>query len=106
MSASLASLLRLLTLERVDENKFTGPPSNENHVRAFGGQLFSQALVAASSTVQQARTCHSAHCYFLRPANPAESITYTVERVRDGRSLSARRVEAIQGESVLFQLSA
>jgi len=49
---------------------------------------------------------HSLHAYFLRPGDPRIPIIYQVERTRDGRSFSTRRVTAIQHGRPIFTLSA
>ena len=72
----------------------------------FGGQVAGQALVAAGRTVPTDRPVHSLHSYFIRPGDPAVPIVYTVDRVRDGRSFTTRRVSAIQHGRVIFALSA
>jgi acyl-CoA thioesterase-2 len=72
----------------------------------FGGQVAGQALVAAGRTVPADRPVHSLHAYFIRPGDPAVPIVYTVDRVRDGRSFTTRRVSAIQHGRIIFTLSA
>ena len=72
----------------------------------FGGQVAGQALVAAGRTVPPDRPVHSLHAYFIRPGDPAVPLVYLVERVRDGRSFTTRRVTAIQHGKTIFTLSA
>ncbi|MFJ2114082.1 MULTISPECIES: acyl-CoA thioesterase [unclassified Streptomyces] len=74
--------------------------------RVFGGQVAAQALVAAGRTVDADRSAHSLHAYFLRPGDPGLPIVYTVDRIRDGRSFTTRRVVAIQRGQPIFHLSA
>src|SRR5262247_3027048 len=92
---SLAELLSLLDLERLEENIFRGVSPKDRWQRVFGGQVLGQALVAASRTVE-GRVCHSLHGYFLRAGDPRVPIIYEVDRSRDGLSFTARRVVAIQ----------
>jgi acyl-CoA thioesterase-2 len=74
--------------------------------RIFGGQVLAQSLMAAAKTVDAGRPVHSLHGYFLRPGDPHEPITFTVERLRDGRSFSARRTHAMQrGVPLLSMIS-
>ena len=74
--------------------------------RIFGGQVLAQSLVAAGRTVDEARPVHSLHGYFLRPGDPGEPISFVVERLRDGRSFSARRTQALQrGKPILSMIS-
>ncbi len=72
----------------------------------FGGQVAAQALVAAGRTVPEDRTVHSLHAYFLRPGDPTVPILYDVDRIRDGRSFTTRRVVAIQHGRAIFNLQA
>ena len=99
--------MRLLDLEPIEVNLFRGVSPEENRVRVFGGQVAGQSLVAASRTVgEKGRHVHSLHAYFLRPGDPAAPILYQVERIRDGRSFTTRRVAAIQHGEVIFNLHA
>jgi acyl-CoA thioesterase-2 len=100
------SLVRLLDLERIEEDIFRGVSPKSDWQRVFGGQVAGQALVAAGRTVDPARHVHSLHSYFVRPGDPSVPIVYTVDRVRDGRSFSTRRVTAIQHGVAIFALSA
>ena len=105
MSEAVQDLLRILDLERVEKNIFRGVSPNVGWQRVFGGLVISQALVAASRTVD-GRSPHSLHCYFLLPGDPSVPIVYEVERVRDGSSFSTRRCVAIQHGRTIFVLSA
>jgi acyl-CoA thioesterase-2 len=106
MSDALDRLLDLLDLEQVEVNIFRGRSPDESLQRVFGGQVAGQALVAAGRTVPDDRLVHSLHAYFIRPGDPTVPIIYTVDRVRDGRSFSTRRVTAIQHGKPIFALSA
>jgi acyl-CoA thioesterase II len=106
MSKALDELLGLLDLERIEVNIFRGRSPDERVQRVFGGQVAGQAMVAAGRTVPADRPVHSLHAYFIRPGDPAVPIVYTVDRVRDGRSFSTRRVSAIQHGKTIFTLSA
>ena len=103
---SLAQLLRVLDLERIEENIFRGISPEEGPQRVFGGLVAGQALVAAGRTVPTERYVHSLHAYFIRPGDPSVPIVYEVDRVRDGRSFTTRRVVAIQHGKAIFTLSA
>ena len=92
MSDSLDKLLDLLDLEQVEVNIFRGRSPDETVQRVFGGQVAGQALIAAGRTVPSDRPVHSQHAYFIRPGDPSVPLVYTVDRVRDGRSFSTRRV--------------
>ncbi|WP_344321336.1 acyl-CoA thioesterase II [Streptomyces macrosporus] len=104
--APLHALLALLDLERVDRDIFRGESRSAVVPRVFGGQVAAQALVAASRTVPEDRLAHSLHAYFLRPGDPEAPIVYTVDRIRDGRSFTTRRVVAVQHGQPIFHLSA
>ena len=106
MGKSLDRLLDLLDLEQIEANIFRGRSPEERVQRVFGGQVAGQALVAAGRTVPADRPVHSLHAYFIRPGDPAVPLVYTVDRVRDGRSFTTRRVSAIQHGRTIFTLSA
>ncbi|MEU4683829.1 acyl-CoA thioesterase [Streptomyces xinghaiensis] len=106
MSEALRSLVDLLDLERIEENIFRGASRPAVIPRVFGGQVAAQALVAAGRTVDPGRPAHSLHAYFLRPGDPGAPIVYTVDRIRDGRSFTTRRVVAVQHGKPIFHLSA
>ncbi len=99
-------LVALLDLERIEEDIFRGVSPPESPVRVFGGQVAGQALVAAGRTVPAERRVHSLHSYFIRPGDPRVPIVYDVDRIRDGRSFTTRRVVAIQHGKAIFSLSA
>jgi acyl-CoA thioesterase II len=103
---ALDGLVTLLDLERLELNLFRGVSPPHSPTRVFGGQVAGQALVAAGRTVDPDRAVHSLHAYFVRPGDPRVPIVYDVERVRDGRSFSTRRVRAIQHGEAIFALSA
>jgi acyl-CoA thioesterase-2 len=99
-------LVALLDLERIEENIFRGVSPERYPVRVFGGQVAGQALVAAGRTVPRERGVHSLHAYFIRPGDPSIPIVYEVDRIRDGRSFTTRRVVAVQRGKAIFSLSA
>ncbi|XRQ04440.1 acyl-CoA thioesterase II [Actinomadura welshii] len=106
MKESLKELLDLLDLEQIENDIFRGRSPEERRQRVFGGQVAGQALVAAGRTVPANRPVHSLHAYFIRPGDPLVPIVYTVDRVRDGRSFTTRRVTAVQHGKAIFTLSA
>ncbi|MGA5124156.1 acyl-CoA thioesterase II [Streptomyces pseudogriseolus] len=106
MSQALPELLDLLDLEQIEENIFRGSSRSAVVPRVFGGQVAAQALVAAGRTVPEDRPAHSLHAYFLRLGDPGAPIVYTVDRIRDGRSFTTRRVVAVQHGKPIFHLSA
>ncbi len=106
MSTPLDDLIDLLDLEEIEANIFRGRSPSDWRQRVFGGQVAGQALVAAGRTVPADRPVHSLHAYFIRPGDPSIPIVYTVDRVRDGRSFTTRRVSAIQHGKTIFTLSA
>jgi acyl-CoA thioesterase-2 len=105
LNAQLADLLHLLVLERIEENIFRGESRDIGSPRVFGGQVLGQALSAASYTVD-GRKAHSLHAYFLRAGDVNAHIVYDVDRARDGRSFSNRRVVAIQHGRPIFNMTA
>ncbi|WP_018636126.1 acyl-CoA thioesterase [Parafrankia elaeagni] len=96
----------LLTLDSVDRDIFRGLCHAGAPMRAFGGQVAAQAQVAAGRTVDPDRRMHSLHGYFLRPGRTDSPIVYLVERIRDGRSFTTRRVSAVQNGETIFSMSA
>jgi acyl-CoA thioesterase-2 len=104
--AAVDDLVRLLDLEDVEVDIFRGRTAAVSLQRVFGGQVAGQAMVAATRTVPADRFVHSLHSYFIRPGDPEVPIVYQVERVRDGRSFTTRRVSAVQHGKTIFHLSA
>ncbi|WP_394829931.1 acyl-CoA thioesterase II [Pendulispora albinea] len=103
---ALDELVRLLDLERIEENLYRGQSRDLGWGTVFGGQVLGQALTAAVRTIPQEREVHSLNAYFLRPGNVARPIVYDVDRIRDGSSFSTRRVVAIQDGEPIFNLAA
>jgi acyl-CoA thioesterase-2 len=107
MSRAIEELLGILDLEYLEQNLFRGRSPQVGWQRVFGGQVIGQALVAACRTVDvAARQPHSLHAYFLLPGDPKVPIIYEVDRIRDGRSFTTRRVKAIQHGQAIFSMSA
>jgi len=107
MPNALDDLMNLLDLEVIEVNIFRGRSPEEDRQRVFGGQVAGQALVAAARTVDDRdRRVHSLHAYFLRPGDPGVPILYEVDRIRDGKSFTTRRVVAIQHGQAIFNLQA
>src|SRR3954462_15745143 len=105
MGVALDDLIDLLQLEQLEVNLFRGLSPDEDRQRVFGGQVAGQALVAAGRTVERGRV-NSLHAYFLRPGDPQVPIIFDVDRIRDGKSFTTRRVVAIQHGRAIFNLSA
>ncbi len=110
MGSVLDELVAILDLEELEVNLFRGRSPQEDRQRVFGGQVAGQALVAAYRTVpedpERPSSVHSLHAYFLRPGDTEAPIVYQVERIRDGRTFTTRRVVAIQHGKAIFHLSA
>lgn len=102
---SMAALMRVLDLEPLEQNLFRGISPDAGWQRVFGGQVIGQALMAACKTVDKDRQPHSLHGYFMRPGDPTVPIIYEVERIRDGRSFTTRRVVGIQHGKAIFSMS-
>lgn len=105
MKTVLKHYLNLLDLEPIDANRFRGNSQDLGMPNVFGGQVLGQALAAAGRTVA-GRLCHSLHAYFLRPGDASLPIEYEVDRIRDGRSFTTRRVVALQNGRAIFNLAA
>ena len=104
-STAVDNLVSILDLETLEVNLFRGRSPQQGWQRVFGGQVLGQALVAAVRTVEPDRIAHSLHAYFLLGGDPKVPIIYQVERVRDGRSFSTRRVTGIQHGRPMFAMS-
>jgi acyl-CoA thioesterase II len=104
MTTPLQDLLGILDLEQIEVNLFRGRSPQTGWHRVFGGQVIGQALVAATRTVEGVLS-HSLHAYFLLGGDPKAPIVYDVERIRDGKSFSTRRVVAIQHGRAIFVMS-
>jgi acyl-CoA thioesterase-2 len=102
----LEELLRLLKLEKIEENIFRGQSQDLGFGSVFGGQVLGQALSAAYQTVPSSRYAHSLHAYFLRMGDVNKPIVYEVDCIRDGKSFTTRRVVAIQKGQAIFSMSA
>jgi acyl-CoA thioesterase-2 len=105
MSDALDFLIHLLDLETIEVNVYRGIHPAEERQRTFGGQVAAQALMAAGRTVEHGRV-HSLHSYFLRPGDPSTPILYEVDRIRDGKSFTTRRVVAIQHGRAIYNMQA
>ena len=107
MSSAIQDVLALLDLEPLEVNLFRGRSPQSRWQRVFGGQVIGQALVAACRTVDDVamRPPHSLHAYFLLGGDPKVPIIYEVDRIRDGKSFTTRRVNAIQHGRAIFSMS-
>jgi acyl-CoA thioesterase II len=103
---ALGELLDLLDLETIEVDLYRGRSPKTSMQRVFGGQVAGQALVAAGRTAPDDRSVHSLHAYFLRPGDPTVPILYEVDRIREGRSFTTRRVAARQHGQAIFHMSA
>ena len=106
VAAAVQELLAILDLEPLEVNLFRGRSPQSRWQRVFGGQVIGQALVAACRTVEEVATRppHSLHAYFLLAGDPKVPIVYEVDRIRDGRSFTTRRVVAIQHGRAIFTM--
>ncbi|WP_084653285.1 acyl-CoA thioesterase [Nocardioides insulae] len=104
---TLDEVVGLLDLDQAGPDLFQGGHTvmagEVNHV--FGGMVAAQAFVAAARTVAAERPVHSLHNYFLRPGDPSVPLEFHVERTRDGRSFSHRRVSAVQHGRTIAEMS-
>ncbi|MDO6461073.1 acyl-CoA thioesterase II [Granulosicoccaceae sp. 1_MG-2023] len=105
-NVNVRDIRTILTLERVEKNIFRGPSQDIGTPQVYGGQVLGQAIAAAQLTVEEDRPVHSAHAYFLRKGDFNAPIVYEVDRSREGRTFTARRVVAIQHGKPIFTLAA
>ena len=99
-SQLIDELLATVALIEVSPDVFEGKSHDYVGARIFGGQVLAQAIMAAAHTLDEDKPCHSLHGYFLRGGDINQPVIYQVRRLRDGRSLSAREVTAIQYKQV------
>lgn len=102
----MAAIEEILDLEPIDRDIFRGPAIHSELTRTFGGQVAAQALVAATRTIDDDKFVHSLHGYFVSPGASEKPTVYLVDRIRDGRSFSARQVSAVQDGEVIFSMQA
>jgi acyl-CoA thioesterase-2 len=100
----LERLLRLLDLEPIDRDLFRGFHPPDRNRRLFGGQVIAQALVAAMRSTPLDRLPHSLHAYFLRPGDPSVPAIFEVDRIRDGKSFTTRRIKVVQSGKAIFNM--
>ncbi len=105
MDQTLADLLCLLELEKIERNIFRGESQDIGSPQVFGGQVLAQALSAANMTVKRG-VVHSLHAYFLRRGDMEAPIVYQVDHARNGVSFTNRRVIAIQHGRQIFNMTA
>src|SRR3978361_813591 len=105
MSKGVIDLISILDIEPIEVNLLRGTSQKTGWQRVFGGQVIGQAMVAACRTVE-GRLPHSLHCYFILPGDPHSPIIYEVERLRDGKSYSTRRVSAVQHGTAILPMIA
>ena len=99
-------LISHISLEQIEENIFRGASKEIGSKRVFGGQVLAQALRAATQTVPEERMAHSLHAYFILPGDTSAPIIYNVDRTRDGKSFTTRRVRAVQHGQDIFVMAA
>jgi acyl-CoA thioesterase-2 len=104
--ARLAELIEILDIEQIEDNLFRGHHPKGRTGRLYGGQIMAQALVAAGRTVEPDRPPHSLHGYFLRPGDARVPVVISVDRIRDGRSFTTRRMTVIQHGKPIFSMDA
>lgn len=102
----LQQLFNHLELEKLDENLYRSAHKNEGWFRVYGGQVLAQSLLSASHTVPDDRHVHSLHAYFLRPGDLNQPIIFHVDRIRDGKSFTTRRVVAMQHGKAILNMAA
>jgi acyl-CoA thioesterase II len=105
MTERTSSLLNMLDLEPLEVNIYRGVSHDIGSGRVFGGQVLAQSLLAARKTIDEEREAHSVHGYFILPGDFTSPIVYFVDRLRDGKSFTTRRVTAIQHGRAIFNMA-
>ena len=103
MNPVLQKIIDILNVEELEQNLYRGQNHETEHV--FGGQVLAQAIAATFRTVEAAHQLHSIHAYFMRPGDWNIPSLYEVDRIRDGRSFTTRRVTAIQHGRAIFDMA-
>lgn len=106
MNKQLQQLHNHLDLEKIDEDLYRTKHKNEGWARVYGGQVLAQSLLSATFTVAEDRFPHSFHGYFLRPGDMNYPIIYQIDRIRDGKSFTTRRVVGFQHGKAIFNMAA
>ena len=105
MTNALQNTLELFNLTRIDRDLYSWTGKSVGFQRIYGGQIMAQCLIAGYQTVEKERLVHSFHSYFLRPGDFKQNIIFEVDRIRDGKSFTTRRVNAIQNGEAIFSCS-
>ena len=105
MTNALKNTLELFNLTKIDRDLYSWTGKSVGFQRIFGGQIMAQCLIAGYQTVEKGRMAHSFHSYFLRPGDFKQDIIFEVDRIRDGKSFTTRRVNAIQNGEAIFSCS-
>ena len=105
MTNALKNTLELFNLTKIDRDLYSWTGTSVGFQRIFGGQIMAQCLIAGYQTVEKGRMAHSFHSYFLRPGDFKQNIIFEVDRIRDGKSFTTRRVNAIQNGEAIFSCS-
>jgi acyl-CoA thioesterase-2 len=100
----LQEIIEILDIEKVEDNLYRGFHPSAKTGRLYGGQIMAQALIAAGRTVSEDRHPHSLHGYFMRPGDVKIPVIFSVDRIRDGRSFTTRRIAAIQHGKAIFSM--
>jgi len=105
MTESLARLLAILDLKRIEDDCFEGESANHGGVLLFGGQVLAQALVA-SQRCSRGHPANSLHAYFLKRGDPAKPIRFRVDRRRASRAFETTQVVASQDDTPILEMLA
>jgi acyl-CoA thioesterase II len=100
-----AEVERVFELETHGPDVWVGESPDYPWGRIYGGLVIAQSLWAATQTVAVEHTLHSMHSYFILGGDPTEPVRYEVDRIRNGRSFTTRRVVARQSSGAIFTLS-
>ncbi len=104
MHPLLQEIIQILDIECIEDNLYRGIHPKAKTGRLYGGQIMAQALIAAGRTVSDDRVPHSLHGYFMRPGDAKIPVIFSVDRIRDGRSFTTRRIAAIQHGKAIFSM--
>jgi acyl-CoA thioesterase-2 len=97
---------QLFALEPHGSDTFIGAGRHYPWGGLYGGHIVAQALWAAAETVDPIMEPHSVRAYFIRRGDTTEPVRYEVDRIRNGKSFSTRRVVAAQSNGAILNLEA
>ncbi|MBE7635304.1 hypothetical protein GUA87_00485 [Sneathiella sp. P13V-1] len=95
-----------VTPEEGATDSFIGAGGDYPVLNVYGGHLIGQSLKSAFKTVDENVLATSFHLNFLNAPKTKQSITYRVERLRDGKRFKTRCIRAYQNDVLIISATA